>query len=64
MDQALNLIKKNNGKKLKAYLTELEDIKPHELVDKDGFTLLHHAVSRNKIRAFESIFEVAKEAMF
>ena len=68
MEQAVGLISKNSAKKITALLEEIltkeeEEMGLQDLIDKDGFTLLHHATSRNKTRTFEAIMEIAKKRM-
>ena len=63
-DQAMKYIDKNNSKALSAHLLKIqEDIKMNELIDQDGFSLLHMAVFKNKVKSFDMLIKKAKDEL-
>lgn len=58
----MKFIDKNNSKSLSAHLLRIsDDIKLNELIDQDGFSLLHMSVFKNKGKAFDCIIRKGKE---
>jgi hypothetical protein len=60
----MKYIDKNNSKALLAHLFKIEsDIKISELIDQDGFSLLHMSVFKNKDKSFDTIIKKAKDVL-
>ena len=61
-DQCVKYIEKNNSKQLINFISKMDDnIKLNQLVDNDGFSLLHMAVFKNKQKSFDQLLVKAKE---
>jgi ankyrin repeat protein len=59
-EQAMKMIELNSGSQLDKLLNELpEDVKMTDIVDKDGFSLLHMAVFLNKTAIVENLIAKA-----
>jgi ankyrin repeat protein len=60
----MKFIDKNNSKSLVSHLLKIrEDIKINELLDQDGFSLLHMAVFKNKGKSFDAIMKFALDEL-
>lgn len=64
-DECMVCIEKNNTSKLSSILLSLpEGASLDELIDGDGFTLLHMAVFKNKTQAADALIKKAKEDIY
>jgi ankyrin repeat protein len=62
---AMKYIDKNNSKALAAHLLNIhDDIKIDEMIDQDGFSLLHMAVFKNKGKSFDVIMKKARDVLY
>ena len=60
----MKYIDKNNSKALQSHLLKIsEDIKMNELIDQDGFSLLHMSVFKNKGKSFDGIIKRARDEL-
>ena len=64
-DECMVCIEKNNNGKMSNILLSLPDgIQINDLIDNDGFTLLHMAVFKNKTSAAETLVKKAKKDIY
>ena len=61
-EQCVKYIDKNNSKQLINFISKMDDdIKIDQLVDSEGFSLLHLTVFKNKQKSFDQLLAKAKE---
>jgi len=64
-EECTKLINKNSPEALLKYLNTLPDeIKLNQIIDKDGYSLLHMAAFQNRTKIVEALLERAKDVLY